>query len=225
LPVKRRNVLQSIWPDEPTFQRLRQGWTVDATTELLRSTWCGLDSLRNTHLNRIIGIRGDDRQKERSITQLLVPEIRYALSSASPFEVEQGIYEFETSFSDQAQPPLYDIGFVLRGNKRIIWPIEAKVLPSDGQVGEYVNEVTQNFLTCRYAPLSHEGGMLGYLIKGAPDRAFRNISTHVPCQLNDHPEFRGRNHKVSTHQRTVPPGKQYPTDFTCHHLIFEAGTP
>ena len=123
----RRHVFQRIWPNEPTFQRLRQGWTSDATNGLLHATWQGLDSLRSNYLEQIHGLQGNDLQKERSITQLLVPEIRYALSSASPFEIEQGIYEFETVASDQAQPPLYDIGFVLRQDKRIIWPIEAKV--------------------------------------------------------------------------------------------------
>jgi hypothetical protein len=62
--------------------------------------------------------------------------------------------EFETSYSDQAQPPSYDIAFILRVNERIILPLEAKVLPTERAIAKYIKEITGNYLTCRYAPFS-----------------------------------------------------------------------
>ncbi|MHC5833845.1 MAG: hypothetical protein ACYT04_000000102060, partial [Nostoc sp.] len=83
-----------------------------------------------------------------------------------PFDVQHEVYEFESRQSAKAQPPQYDIAFILRANDTIIWPLEAKVLISDGAVAEYIKEINGNFLTCRYAPFSSEGGMLGYLFFG-----------------------------------------------------------
>ncbi|HEY9875811.1 MAG TPA: hypothetical protein V6D12_20435, partial [Candidatus Obscuribacterales bacterium] len=102
---------------------------------------------------------------------------------------------------------------------------EAKILRSDGDVSKYINEITANFLKCRYAPFSSEAGMLGYLLKGLPNKAFTNIEAKVPCHLCDHPQFPNRDHKTSDHKRTVPSGKTYPADFRCHHLILKIAEP
>lgn len=162
---------------------------------------------------------GEEEQLERSITQSLERKIRRGMSGDEPFDIQHEVYEFETSFSAQAQPPQYDIAFIVKANERIIWPLEAKVLSSDGAVAEYIKEINGNFLTCKYAPFSSEGGMLGYLISGDPNAAFRNIAAKVPCKLNDHPFFPNRNYKTSDHERTVPLGRQYPIEFRCHHLL------
>jgi hypothetical protein len=94
-------------------------------------------------------------------------------------------------------------------------------LRSDGSVAEYVSEITGNYLTCRYAPFSSEAGMLGYLLKGMPETTFNNIAAAIPRDLSDHPDFSGRNHKTSDHDRTVPAGKKYPAKFRCHHLLLQ----
>ncbi|EDX75381.1 hypothetical protein MC7420_1299 [Coleofasciculus chthonoplastes PCC 7420] len=75
-------------------------------------------------------------------------------------------------------------------------------------------------MTCRYAPFSSAGGMLGYLFSGQSSQAFKNIEDKVPCTLSHHSDFLNRDHKTSEHQRQVPVGKNYPSYFCCHHLIF-----
>jgi hypothetical protein len=100
-----------------------------------------------------------------------------------------------------------------------MWPLEAKVLRSDRDVGRYVNEITGNFLTCRYAPFSGEGAMLGYLLAGASADVLENIAFKTPCILDDHPELASYNHKTSDHVRLVPADKPYPINFRCHHMI------
>lgn len=79
-------------------------------------------------------------------------------------------------------------------------------------------------MNCRYAPFSSEGGMLGYLMAGEARNAFTNIEKklnrkNVICKLNDCPKIINRDYKLSNHKRTVPPGKSYPVEFCCHHLI------
>ena len=96
---------------------------------------------------------------------------------------------------------------------------------TDGAVNEYIKEINENFITCRYAPFSSQGGMLGYLFSGDPKKAFTNIETKAPCTLNDHPDFSTRDHKTSDHQRVVPPGKLYPVNFRCHHLLLKIIAP
>jgi hypothetical protein len=146
--------------------------------------------------------------------------IERARTGFEPFSIRSEWFELEMREPSPARPKQYDLAFVWSNppNVRIVWPIEAKVLRSDGSVTEYVNEVISNYLTCRYAPFSSEAGMLGYLLKGIPETAFNNIAIAVPCILSDHPDFSGHHHKISDHDRTIPEGKTYPAKFRCHHL-------
>lgn len=198
-------------------------WSSSASTMLLGYVWIGLDALWKNHLKGIGGVKSEDEAKELSITELLFDEIREVMPSASPFEVGHKVSEFESLLTPSAHPPEYDIAFYPRQNRRLKFPIEAKVLPTDGQVSEYNKEINENYLTCRYAPLSSEGAMLGYLLRGSPGNALNNISQKVPCKLEDHPEFKDRDHKVSNHDRKIPEGKSYPSRFRCHHMIFKVG--
>jgi hypothetical protein len=76
----------------------------------------------------------------------------------------------------RGQPPEYDLAYVLRADERIMWPLEAKVLETDGDVGEYIKDLKNEFLTCRYAPFSSEGAMLAYLLSGKPEIVFGNLA-------------------------------------------------
>jgi len=224
--MPRRTLHEAIEPSFPAFRKLAGIWGSDASANFLSYLWQACDALRTTILDQIGGVDKSILSIERSITQLLVPEIRKVMPSASPYDVEHGLYEFESLAGPSAQPPAYDIGFVPRANahKRRIWPIEAKVLETDCTLSEYVKEVRGNFLTCRYAPFSPEGAMLAYLLAGKPSVVFKNIEKLLDCCLYDYPVFRDRDHKTSDHQRTVPKGKDYPRDFRCHHLVLEVGT-
>lgn len=206
------------WPISQEFVSVAKRWKEDASAILLGFIWKGYDSLSNAILLKIDCTQAED-QIERSVTQYLTPKIRDNMTGYEPFDVEQGVNEFETREPSPAQPPVYDIAFVLRQNERVMWPLEAKVLKSDGSVGEYVKEITRNFLTCRYAPFSSEGAMLGYLLSGKPSNAFANIAKKTPCTLRKSSAFSKRNHMISDHVRSIRRGKPYPANFVCHHLI------
>lgn len=197
------------------FIRLANAWCHDQSEILLDFVWKAYDQMRRDCPSV------DDRTLERSITQLLEPRIHHQMSGYEPFYVQHGPFEHETMKKPPAQPPQYDLAFVLNADERIMWPLEAKVLETAGTVAEYVAEVRDQFLTCRYAPFSSEGAMLGYLLSGTPSDVFHNISEKLPCKLVDHPSFSSRPQKQSCHHRNVPTGKTYPIMFHCHHLILE----
>ncbi|MGK7959119.1 hypothetical protein [Crocosphaera sp.] len=206
--------------EKQEYLDLAREWPLDLTRIALELIWQGYEILQANVLSQI-DVKQADKQIEKSLSSLLERRIRDVMTGDETFVVQHEVPEFETSVSDKAQPPTYDIAFILRANERIILPLEAKVLHSDGQVGEYVKEINNNFLTCRYAPFSSEGGMLGYLLKGLSNRAFNNIAKKTPCTLSDNPDFPKRHHKTSDHQRSIPENKLYPLNFRCHHLILK----
>jgi hypothetical protein len=111
----------------------------------------------------------------------------------------------ETAESDGAQPPAYDIAFVLNANFRIMWPLEAKLLRTDGQLSDYVGDLRANMLTGRYAPFSNSAGMLGFLLSGQPVTAAKGIAARLAVALLPYPVFHPqREHYLSQHRRSVP---------------------
>lgn len=199
----------------PDFLRLSSAWCEDQSNIMLGLIWLGYDQMQSD--KPVV----DGRDLERSITQLLEPRIGRAMSGDEPFYVQHGPFERETMQPPPAQPPQYDIAFILRKDERIMWPMEAKVLETSGAVAEYVKDIHEQFLKCRYAPFSEEGVMLGYLLSGTADDAFQSIAKKTLCKLKDHLGFSTRPQKSSNHTRTVPTGKTYPSEFRCHHLMLE----
>jgi hypothetical protein len=102
-----------------------------------------------------------------------------------------------------------------------MWPLEAKVLETPGTLAEYERGVREESLTCRYAPFSGAGAMLGYLLTGRANDALAGIAVRLNCILEPVAVFADRPHCVSSHVRIIPAGKNYPTNFRCHHLILE----
>lgn len=196
------------------FVLLAGDWCQDYSTILLGYIWQAYDIL-TANLPAAI----DPEDLERSLTQVLEPRIHKVMTGYETFYIEHGPYERETKMPPPAQPPQYDIAFVLYQDERIMWPLEAKVLATDGTVADYAREVEEQFLTCRYAPFSSEGAMLGYLLLGNPGTALGNIAAKLSCLLDSHPAFIHRPHRVSHHRRKIPKGKPYPVEFTCHHLV------
>lgn len=216
----RQTVSESKFPDTPDFVDLISRWKPDGVLTPLSFIWEGYDLCYQDILSQIDVSKADD-QLERELTQLLDGYIRQSMGKegSHPFFIQPESYEMELRGTHR--PKQYDLAFVWFANPRIKYPLEAKVLRSDKSVAEYVNEITGNYLSCRYAPFSSEAGMLGYLLKGVPKIAFKNIEMAVPCVLSDHPNFSERNHKISDHDRTVPEGKKYPSKFRCHHLLLQ----
>jgi hypothetical protein len=209
------------WPiEKPEFGKISSEWPTELITEVMGFVWCGYDLIKDDIFSRVDCSQAN-KQIEKNINSLLQLRINRAMTGNESFEVQHEVPEFETSYSNQAQPPSYDIAFILRANERIIFPLEAKVLRTDRYLSQYINEINANFLTCRYAPFSSEAGMLGYLLKGEPQKVFDNIDKSLNCVLSHHPDFPDCEHRTSDHQRTVPVGKNYPGNFRCHHLLLK----
>jgi hypothetical protein len=198
--------------------QLAKAWKSDASERLLSYIWSGLDKFIAEMLSEI-DITGDEEELERSITQDLEPLIRPAIPPYSPFYIQHSPREYETRLPPPAQAPEYDLAFCLHANRRIMWPIEAKVLDTAGRVAEYIKEIHCNFLTCRYSPFSSEAAMLIYLVSGDINQLFNNLEIKIPCTLDIHRSFRNRPHRVSNHTRHVPIGKSYPAQLSLHHLV------
>lgn len=218
--IAKQTIGESRFPDTPDFVDLINRWKPDGVLILLNFIWEGYDLCYQDVLSQVDISQADD-QLERELTQLLDGYVRKSMGSEGmhPFFIQLESYEME--LRGKHRPKQYDLAFVWFANPRIKYPLEAKVLRSDKSVTEYVNEITGNYLSCRYAPFSSEAGMLGYLLKGIPEIAFNNIALAVPCDLSEHPNFSGRAHKISDHDRTIPEGKTYPAKFRCHHLLLQ----
>jgi hypothetical protein len=189
---------------------------------MLTAVWCGYDTLAAEVLAQI-DITEADEELERTITQLLEPHIRRHLSGVEPYYIQHSPYEFATRLPAPAQPPQYDIAFVLYRNPRVMWPLEAKLLRSDGAVAAYVWDVQNEFLTGRYAPYASSGAMLGYLLHGSPERAFDHIEKAIACRLGSYATFSTYRHRISDHFRNLTRADFVSGLFQCHHLIMEMG--
>lgn len=200
---------------DQSFPTLAGQWAKDPAPQMLGFVWKAYDEMlaKPPHV--------DDRDLERSITQLLEPRIRDAMTGDEPYYIQHGAFERETMAPPPAQPPQYDLAFVLRADERIMWPLEAKVLETPGTLAEYEREIREQYLTCRYAPLTTSGAMLGYLLTGSTADALIKIGAKLNTILGQVADFPERPHRASTHKRNVPAGKQYPIDFKCHHMILE----
>jgi hypothetical protein len=215
-----RTLLDLRWPDTEEYNKLWRTWSEDAIDRMLAAVWCGYDTLVTEVLIQVDTTEADE-ERERTITQLLEPRIRRHLSGDEPYDIQHGPYEYATRQPAPAQPPQYDIAFVLHRNPKVMWPLEAKCLRSDGAVADYVGEVRDNFLTGRYAPYASSGAMLGYLLHGSPERTFNNIEQAIACQLLPHPTFSTRQHRISDHSRNLARADFVSGPFRCHHLIME----
>jgi hypothetical protein len=213
--ITRSGDIRSAIPADQNFVILAQVWMQNPTEALLGFIWSAYARMRADKPQI------DPRDLERSITQLLEPRVQSSMTGFEPFYIQHGSFERETMLPPPAQPPEYDLAFILRANERIMWPIEAKVLETPNAVASYVSDVTEQFLTCRYAPFSSSGAMLGYLLKGSADDAFVTIAQKPSCALDPVPEHAETKSRVSNHSRKVPAGKAYPAAFSCYHLILD----
>ena len=222
MPVSRargRTLLDLVWPDQSqSYIELAQRWSDNAVEIMMSATWNGYGDLRADYFHCIDTTQADD-ELERAVTQLLEPCIRNHLSGDEPYYVQHGCYEFATRQPPPAQPPQYDIAFVLTENRKIMWPVEAKVLRTDGNIAGYVRDVREEFLTGRYAPFVNGAAMVGYLFDGRTVTALTNIERALQCQLVPFRDFDTRVHRVSVHNRQLRNSEFVSGTFRCHHLI------
>ena len=221
IEARPRTPLDLRWPDDTAdYTELARTWSADAVARILAAVWRGYDVLVVDVL-ATIDITQADEELERSITQLLEPRIRRQLSGDEPYDVQHGPYEYATRKPAPAQLPQYDLAFVLHQNPKIMWPLEAKLLRSDGTVAAYVQDIHNEFLTGRYAPYASSSAMLGYLLRGSPAKVFDNIEVALACRLQQHPAFSTRHHRISEHSRNLTQTNFVSGLFQCHHLILE----
>lgn len=220
---RRRTLYERISPGCPDLTQLGENWSTGAVSILLKGFWAGCDDLVRHWIGPAGGTSRADLTLERNLNSQLDPWVQKHISKESPFYFQHKPDETETLHSDTAQPPEPDFGFRLWADPKQLWAIEAKVLTTDGNLAEYLKEVKNNFLKCRYSPWVDGGAMLAYLLEGEPAKVFANIKKKLPCKLADHPDFPNRDHRTSDHQRAVLKGKAYPKDFRCHHLVLCVG--
>ncbi len=217
----RKTVGELLWPNPGEFVASLGGSKESASVQLLELVWKGYDRLARELVGIDFSAPIDDL--EREITQMLEKRIHEVMTGFEPFVIQHGPYERETRRPAPAQPPQYDLAFILRANERVMWPLEAKVLPR--ALSQYIEDVQHEFLTCRYGPFSIEGGMLGYVVAGDVEDFLAVIAARIPAVLIGHPAFPTRPHRVSNHSRAVPPAKSYSADFRIHHLLLVFGDP
>lgn len=213
-------IVSASWGRSPpqidaAFIASATSWLTGSEDVMLERIWRGYDVLVATRPPF------DPGDLERSITERLESSIQECMSGDEPFTVQHGPYERETKRPAPAQPPQYDIAFVFRADPRLMWPLEAKVLETPRRLADYVDDVNEQFLTCRYAPFSPSGAMVGYLLSGAASTVFSGLASRLACQLDYPVRFADRPSAVSAHARTVPAEKPYPPRFRCHHIILK----
>jgi len=213
---RRLTPMEAAYPVPSDFVESILGWREDAIVVLMGYVWLGMEAFL---AEMDIDWTQDYENCERSINQMVANCIRDQMTDRPPFWLEHHPFEDENRSPAPAVPKAPDLAFVLRANPRATLPIEAKVLDTDGAVAEYIHEITENFLECRYAPFSSHGGMLGYLRQGTVDNAIISIQNALNCKLEQVAALASRKHHASKHRRGSRKCSGYPRDFSCHHMI------
>lgn len=221
--MTRATYLERRWPDARLFQQLAPEWCADHSRLLLALVWRGCDRLVENDLAEV-PFSADDEAKEESLNFLLALRINECKSGDEPFYVHPEVPEQAKRKRGRGKSPQPDIGFVLYESPRSVWPLEGKVLNNERDIGPYVEEITGNFLTGRYATFSAEGAMLGYLLRGDPCVTFQCIAMKLGSALEHHPNFPERNHKISPHDREKGWQPRGASRFCCHHLLLRIKT-
>jgi hypothetical protein len=215
------SVLEALYPHAPEELVLTaKEWVADSSNIMLSALWHAYDALiANPNLKSALSVATDDL--ERGLTRLIYFATEDLLTGDEPFRLLPEAPEDESRKKPPARPRTYDIAFAMRINPRIMWSVEAKVLASPTSLSDYVGTLKQRYLSGDYAPFVAEGAMAGYLLQGKANDAFKAIAGQLRVRLAYPNQWKGRDHRVSTHCRRIPQGKPYPKRFRCHHLIME----
>ena len=195
------------------FVSFATAWRKDGISQILGYVWGGYDALRTENPPTL------NPTDEVNINLHLAIWINRKTPKKCPFDVQHTPPELSTRLTASRPPPAPDIGFFPHTDLRVMLPLEAKVLKTDGHLSEYLKALRTRFLQCRYAPYSSEGVMIGYLRAGNPDVVFKKLRRRLRTPLEPHPDFQTRPHRVSNHRRTHRRCRNCPTEFRCHHLV------
>lgn len=195
------------------FVAFATAWRSDGITRLLGYVWAGYEALRSEKPTTL------NPHDEISVNSHLESWIQRKKPKNSPFDIQHTPPEPATRLTPSRPPPAPDFGFFPRENRRAMFPLEAKVLKTEGDLGQYLKALRTRFLQCRYAPHSGEGVIIGYLLAGDTAVVFRKLSGRLRIQLRSHDDFPAKPHRVSMHQRKHRRCKNSPMEFRCHHLV------
>jgi hypothetical protein len=207
------------WPDDPSDAGLPIRWAADVASQVLDLTWRAFDKLQADHLVKVDFTQQDFEQLERDLTSKHFYQIALLWAAETggdaAFVPDHECPENESRSSAPATPPAYDLAFVSVANQRVIWPLEAKVVPSPGKLAGYLKDVNDKFIGGVAAPLVGEGGMIAYLLTRETEVVFENLATKLAQVLAPDPRFSGRPHRVSRHSRASAP------DLRLHHMLMQ----
>lgn len=190
-------------------------WARGAAAQVLRWVWMAFDALRPRLSS--VDFRRPLEQLERDLVQLHFRALQkvwahetHGYSSLGPHHEWP---EFESRSSAQARPPAYDLAFVDQTHLRWAWPLEAKVLRTAHSLSEYMGDVRDKFEAGIAAPLSGEGGMIGYLLSGNADDVFVRLEEVYRLRFVPVPEGSGHPQRTTEHVRASAP------ILRLHHLV------
>jgi hypothetical protein len=178
--TRRAAFREQVWPEDQAFKELALAWTESMSVQILDWVWRAFDALLRGPMAHV-DLTKPLEQLERDLTHLHFTEIQRlwaretdGFSTLSP---GHEIPEFESRHSAQAKPPAYDLGFVLDANRRIVWPIEAKVVRKASVLSAYLGDVRDKFVAGIAAPFVNQAGMIGYLLTGEAREVFTNLES------------------------------------------------
>jgi hypothetical protein len=218
--MSRPTLSELAWPTDEESRRLAEDWTNGVTSQVIGWTWEAFEIFRAKVLSRV-DLTQPPEQLERDLARHHFREINILWAQETggecAFTPHHEYPELETRSPAPAKPPAYDIAFVWNANPRIVWPIEAKVVPTPGTLAEYLGDV-KKFTDGIAAPLTGVGAQIAYLLTGTTDEFFANLRTRLSSPLQPVTEFFTRPHHSSRHARTTAPELQL------HHMAMHCQT-
>ena len=205
------------WPDDPLNGNAAIEWASAITVQVFDWTWRAFDTLYANHLGAV-DLTQPLEQMERDLVRhhftqitVLFAKETDGYASFTPFHEWP---EMETRSGPSAKPPANDIAFVSTdSNQRWALALEAKVLPTKGQLSEYLKDVNDKFVGGIASPLVNVGGMIGYLLCNEAPAIFIGIEKQLGQDLVPINDFPGRHHRVSLHNRLKAP------NLRIHHML------
>jgi len=217
---------EALFPvDLPEFAAIAELWPDDVVCEMLSLVWDGFDQMKAQHF-REFDFTQPLEQLERGLTDLHADEILLLWKQRSDgfesFIPKPEAWEFRNRKSASSMPTSIDISFVHRANRSLRWNVEAKVLEHPADLGRYLSDLTDKYLTGKGASVSITAALVGYLRKGLPDEVLSQLQTRMKQPLSASSTFPNRSHRISHHERASA-GLSLKIPFICHHLILGLG--
>lgn len=196
-------------------------WAEDVSCQVLEWVWKGFDRFRAEHLSKV-DMEQPLEELERDLTRnhFVAVNQTWAMETQGFASLTPAMEwpEVENRPPPPGRSPAYDFAFVCNDNPRVAWPVEAKVLPTSGRLAPYEGDV-KRFTDGTAAPFVGEGGMIGYLLKGAPNDFFANLEVKLGQTLGTCLRFSARPHRTTLHTRSTAPALRL------HHMIMECESP